>query len=71
MEKPKFKKGDVLVRIAYKNERTAFFRDEMEIIDIVSDGHPICPSLWYICTDCRGKVKNGLVGVVDEAFCLK
>jgi hypothetical protein len=71
MEKAKFKVGDTLVRIAYKNDLSIVSRDEIEIIDIVSDFHPICPSLWYVCVDYRGRVKHGLVGVIDDAFCLK
>lgn len=71
MEKPKFKVGDTLVRSAYKNDLSIVSRDEIEIIDIVSDFHPICPSLWYVCVDYRGRVKHGLVCVVDDAFCIK
>ena len=66
--KAKFKAGDILVRAAYKNKKSAFARDEMKVLRIVSDNHPICPQLWYICEDYRGKRCDGLVGVVDECF---
>ena len=71
MRKPKFKVGDVLVRKAYRNDASIVLRDEITILEIVSDGRPFCPQLWYICKDYSGKMCNGLVGVVDGCFCLK
>ena len=68
--KAKFAAGDVVVRAAYKNAKSAFLRDEMTIVEVVSDEHPICPQMWYICKDCRGRIVNGLVGVVDKC-CIK
>lgn len=58
----------MVVRKAYQHEKSAFLRDECTIIDVVSDEHPICPQAWYICKDCRGRIVNGLVGVVDDCF---
>lgn len=71
MRNPKFNVGDVLVRSAHKNDSCAFLRDEITIEEIVSDGRPFCPQLWYICKDYKGKIVSGLVGVVDSAFCKK
>lgn len=66
--KTKFAAGDVVVREAYKDSKSAMLRDEMTIVDVVSDEHPICPKVWYVCKDCRGRIVSGLVGVVDECF---
>ena len=71
MESPMFNVGDVIVRKAYRNDKSVVSRDECTIIDFVSDEHPICPQMWYIVRDYRGRVRNGLQGVVDDAFCLK
>lgn len=71
MKQAKFKVGDTLVRTAYKNSQSAFIRDEFTITEIVSDGRPFCPQLWYIGKNYRGKEINGLVGVVDSCFSLK
>lgn len=71
MEKAKFKVGDTLVRTAYKDSESAFIRDEFTITEIVCDDRPFCAQLWYIGKNFRGKVVNGLVGVVDSCFCLK
>lgn len=71
MEKAKFKVGDTLVRTAYKNEKSAFIRDEFTITEIVCDDRPFCAQLWYIGIDYKGKETNGLVSVVDSCFCLK
>lgn len=69
--KTKFNVGDVVVREAYKDAKSAFSRDECTILEIVSDGRPFCPQLWYICQDCSGKICSGLVGVMDECFIKK
>lgn len=66
--KAKFAAGDVVVRAAYKDSKSAMMRDEMTIVEVVSDGHPICPQAWYICKDYRGRRANGLVSVMDECF---
>lgn len=71
MEKAKFKVGDTLVRIAYKDSKSALERDEFTITEICRDDRPFCAQLWYIGKNYRGKVVNGLVGVVDSCFCLK
>lgn len=71
MEKAKFKVGDTLVRTAYKNEKSAFLRDEFTITEICRDDSPFCAQLWYIGKNFRGKVVNGLVSAVDSCFCLK
>ena len=71
MRKPKFNVGDTLVRSAYKNEKSAFLRDEFTITEICRDDRPFCAQLWYIGKDYKGKEINGLVGVVDSCFCLK
>ena len=71
MRNPKFKAGDILVRKAYKDSKSSLLRDEIEIIKVISDGHPIVSQLWYICKDYKGKIVSGLVGVVDSAFCKK
>ena len=69
--KAKFNVGDVVVRSAYKESKSAMMRDEMTIVAIVSDGHPICPQMWYVCKDYRGHVANGLASVVDKCFIKK
>lgn len=66
----KFKAGDVIVRRAYKKMKSPFLRDEMRVMDVVSDGHPICPQMWYVCEHCSGRIDFGIVSVVDEAFVL-
>lgn len=66
--KTKFNVGDVLIRSAYKEEKSKVLRDEMTVIDIISDGHPICPQVWYITRNFRGKIQNGLKKVVEDAF---
>ena len=71
MKNPKFHVGDVVVRSAYRDSKSAVLRDECTIVEIVSDGRPFCPQLWYICTDYRGRACNGLVGVMDDCFELK
>lgn len=71
MEKAKFKVGDTLVRIAYKDSKSALERDEFTITEICRDDRPFCAQLWYVGKNYRGKVVNGLVGVVDSCFCLK
>lgn len=71
MEKAKFKVGDTLVRIAYKDSKSALERDEFTITEICRDDRPFCAQLWYIGKNFRGKVVNGLVGIVDSCFCLK
>ena len=71
MKTPKFKVGDIVVRKAYKDEKSTFLRDEQTIVDVVSDGHPIVAQLWYICKNFRGDICNGLVGVMDKCFILK
>lgn len=71
MEKAKFKVGDTLVRIAYKNEKSAILRDEFTITEICRDDRPFCAQLWYVGKNFRGKVVSGLVSVIDSCFCLK
>lgn len=66
--KAKFAAGDVVVREAYKDSKSTLLRGEMTIVDVVSDEHPICPQMWYICKNCCGRIVSGLVGVVDECF---
>lgn len=68
---PKFSVGDVVVRIAYKDSKSAIMRDECTINEVVSDGHPIVPQMWYVCTNFRGQRCNGLVSVMDDCFMLK
>lgn len=71
MKKPKFNVGNVVVREAYKNEKSAFLRDEQTIIAVESDEHPICAQMWYVCEDGCGRRRSGLVGVMDDCFVLK
>lgn len=71
MKNPKFKVGDVIVREAYKDSKVSALREESTIIDFISDERPICPQMWYIVRDYRGRIKDGLQGVVDDAFVLK
>lgn len=67
----KFKAGDVLVRTAYKNLKTAYGRDEQTVVSVVSDEHPICPQIWYILRDSRGKLGTGLKCIMEECFEIK
>lgn len=71
MKNPKFNVGDVVMRKAYRNDKSVVMRDEMTIVEIISDEHPICAQMWYVCVDYRGRRCNGLVGVMDSCFCLK
>ena len=71
MKNPKFHVGDVVVRSAYRDSKSAMLRDECTIVEIVSDEHPICAQTWYVCVDYRGRRCNGLVGVMDDCFELK
>ena len=65
----KFQIGDILVRSAYKNSKSALMRDEILIVQIISDGHPICPQTWYITQNTRdGKIRSGLKCVIEDAF---
>lgn len=64
MAKARFKAGDRIVRTGFEwcsSER-------MTIDEVISDEHPICPQMWYITTNDRGKRMNGLVAVVDGCF---
>ena len=71
MKNPKFNVGDVVVRTAYRDSKSAMLRDECAIVDVVSDEHPICAQMWYVCADYRGRRCNGLVSVMDGCFELK
>ena len=71
MKNPKFNAGDVVVRTAYKDSKSAMMRDECTIVAVVSDEHPICSQMWYVCEDYRGRACNGLVSVMDDCFTLK
>lgn len=71
MKNPKFQVSDVVVRAAYQNMKSAMMRDECTILEIVSDEHPICAQMWYVCADYRGRRCNGLVSVMDDCFVLK
>ena len=62
----KFKAGDVIVRRAYRKMKSPFLRDEMRVMDVVSEGH----QMWYVCEHCSGRIDFGIVSVVDEAFVL-
>ena len=64
----KFKVGDVIFRSACKDCKSSYLREECTVVDIVSDGRPFHPQLWYITVDTRNKVRNGLVSVVDGCF---
>ena len=66
--KAKFAAGDVVVRAAYKDSKSAMMRDEMTIVEVINDEHPICPQEWYVCKNYCGSIVSGLVGVVDECF---
>ena len=71
MKNPKFHVGDVVVRTAYRDSKSAMMRDECTIVAVISDEHPICAQMWYVCTDYRGRRCNGLVSVMDDCFELK
>lgn len=64
MRQPKFNVGDHIVRTGYEWDKS----ENITIDEIVSDGQPFCPQLWYIATTDRGKKVNGLVSVVDSCF---
>lgn len=66
--KTKFEIGDVLIRSAYKDSKSRLLRDECKVIDIVSDGHPICPQVWYITIDTKDRQHKGLQSVIEECF---
>ena len=61
---PRFNAGDKIARTGYEYSSL----ERMTVDEIVSDGQPFCPQLWYICTTERGKRVNGLVSVVDGCF---
>ena len=67
----KFNVGHVVVRSEYKNEKSAFWRDEMTIVRIEQKGSVVRPRFWYYCTNYRGEQKTGLASVMDECFELK
>ncbi len=60
----KFNVGDRIARTGYE----IFSSERMTIDEIICDNHPICPELWYICTNDGGRKSHGLVGVVDKCF---
>lgn len=64
MKQTKFRVGDRIVRTGYEWSSS----ERMTINEIVSDEHPICPQIWYITTNDRGKKMNGLVSIVDGCF---
>lgn len=66
--KTKFEVGDVLVRSAYKDSKSKLVREECEVIDIINDGHPICPQVWYITIDSRNTPRKGLQSVMEDCF---
>ena len=71
MKNPKFHVGDVVVRSAYRDSKSAMLRDECTIVEIVSAEQPICAQTWYLWVDDRGRRCKGLLGVMDDCFELK
>lgn len=60
----KFSVGDRIARTGYEKHSS----ERMTILGIVSDGHPICPQMWYMTSDERGNTRSGLVSIVDDCF---